>query len=200
MNKREFLAELAEKIDCLPSEDIGRWLDYYSEMIDDRVEDGMTEEQAVYAMGNIYDVATQILIDTPMRTLVKTRAESARRLKTWEIILIICGAVIWVPMLFAAVVTVLSMYVVLWALLISFFAVAVSFIVAGVIGIYVGATHLLTGNMSEGLSALGTGLLLGGLGLVMFVCLRYVTKWVILASRFIWRGIKKLIIRREKSV
>lgn len=200
MNKREFLAELAEKIDCLPSEDIGRWLDYYSEMIDDRVEDGMTEEQAVYAMGNIYDVATQILIDTPMRTLVKTRAESARRLKTWEIILIICGAVIWVPMLFAAVVTVLSMYVVLWALLISFFAVAVSFIVAGVIGIYVGATHLLTGNMSEGLSALGTGLLLGGLGLVMFVCLRYVTKWVILASRLIWRGIKKLIIRREKSV
>lgn len=200
MNKREFLAELAEKIDCLPSEDIGRWLDYYSEMIDDRVEDGMTEEQAVYAMGNIYDVATQILIDTPMRTLVKTRAESARRLKTWEIILIICGAVIWVPMLFAAVVTVLSMYVALWALLISFFAVAVSFVVAGVIGIYVGATHLLTGNMSEGLSALGTGLLLGGLGLVMFVCLRYVTKWVILASRFIWRGIKKLIIRREKSV
>ena len=43
MTKQEFLRELWNRLTELPQEDVEKSLDYYSEMIDDRVEDGLTE-------------------------------------------------------------------------------------------------------------------------------------------------------------
>lgn len=197
MNKREFLADLAEKIDCLPQEDINHWIDYYSEMIDDRIEDGMSEEQAVYAMGNVYDIATQIMIDTPIRTLVKTKAESARRLQSWEIVLLAVGAVVWVPLLIAAIAVVFSMYVTMWALLISAYAVAVSFCVCGIASM--AACFFVIGGTSEVIAAVGIGLILTGIGVIMILGLRYAAHGIVFISKTIWRGIKKLFIRKERA-
>ena len=47
MNKSEFLNSLEEKLKELPKDEIRKTIDYYDEMIDDRIEDGMTEEEAV---------------------------------------------------------------------------------------------------------------------------------------------------------
>ena len=43
MNKSEFLWELRKKLSGLPDEDILRSLDYYGEIIDDCVENGLDE-------------------------------------------------------------------------------------------------------------------------------------------------------------
>ena len=43
MNKEQFLIELASALAGLPEEDIEKSLEFYSEMIDDRIENGMTE-------------------------------------------------------------------------------------------------------------------------------------------------------------
>ena len=37
MNKQEYLTAIREKIKAMPAEDIERFTDYYSEMIDDRM-------------------------------------------------------------------------------------------------------------------------------------------------------------------
>ena len=47
MNKQDFLAALRGLLNDLPAEDIRRSLDFYAEMIDDHMEDGMTEEDTV---------------------------------------------------------------------------------------------------------------------------------------------------------
>ena len=47
MSKTEFLTELKKALEGLPEEDIEKSLEYYSEMIDDRIEDGLSEEEAV---------------------------------------------------------------------------------------------------------------------------------------------------------
>ena len=47
MNKTEFLNELKDGLSGLPREDVEERLSFYGEMIDDRVEEGMTEEEAV---------------------------------------------------------------------------------------------------------------------------------------------------------
>ena len=62
MTKAEFLAELRAAISGLPEADIEKSLDFYSEMIDDRVEDGLSEEEAVAALGSVENIKTQILI------------------------------------------------------------------------------------------------------------------------------------------
>ena len=47
MTKHEFLKRLEKAIRKLPKEERNRFLSYYKEMIEDRVEDGLTDEQAV---------------------------------------------------------------------------------------------------------------------------------------------------------
>ena len=47
MNKQEFLSALQNALAGLPKKDRQKTLAFYSEMIDDRMEDGMTEEEAV---------------------------------------------------------------------------------------------------------------------------------------------------------
>ena len=65
MTKQEFLRELWNKLTELPQEDVEKSLDYYSEMIDDRVENGLTEEEAVAEIGTADAAAAQILEGLP---------------------------------------------------------------------------------------------------------------------------------------
>ncbi len=51
MNKREFLQKLENGLSGLPREDIEQRLSFYAEMIDDRIEDGFSEEEAVAGIG-----------------------------------------------------------------------------------------------------------------------------------------------------
>ena len=43
MTKVQFLMALQRKLHGLPQEDIEQTLEYYNEMIDDRMDDGLTE-------------------------------------------------------------------------------------------------------------------------------------------------------------
>ena len=45
MDKFEFITELRAKLWALPEADKQRSVDYYREMIDDRMEDGLSEEE-----------------------------------------------------------------------------------------------------------------------------------------------------------
>ncbi len=64
MNKQQFLAEVRSRINCLSKPDIDRSLDYCGEMIDDLMENGMSEEEAVAAMGTPEQTASDILSDS----------------------------------------------------------------------------------------------------------------------------------------
>lgn len=65
MKKEEFLAELASELRDLSKEDIARSLEFYGEMIDERVEDGMSVEDAVAELGGAEKVAQQVMAELP---------------------------------------------------------------------------------------------------------------------------------------
>ncbi len=65
MNRTEFIAELTAAIRDLSKDDVARVLEYYGEMIDERVEDGMSESEAVAALGSVDAIAAQIMKDIP---------------------------------------------------------------------------------------------------------------------------------------
>ena len=48
MTKEGFLAQLRQQLWALPEADRQNSLDYYAEMIDDRMEEGLSEEEAVW--------------------------------------------------------------------------------------------------------------------------------------------------------
>ena len=51
MNKTEFLDALRHALGKLPSYEVEQSIAFYAEMIDDRIEDGMSEQEAVAALG-----------------------------------------------------------------------------------------------------------------------------------------------------
>jgi uncharacterized membrane protein len=78
MNKQEFLTALWKQLSEVPSEDVEESLDYYSEMIEDRMESGMTEEEAVAAVGSVEDAAKQIIAEIPERRTNRGKKESPK--------------------------------------------------------------------------------------------------------------------------
>lgn len=67
MTKQLFLNELAAALHGLPREERYRTLGYYDELIDDRMEDGQSEEDAVASLGEPQQVAREILGRPPAR-------------------------------------------------------------------------------------------------------------------------------------
>ena len=66
MNKTEFLDALRHALGKLPSYEVEQSIAFYAEMIDDRIEDGMSEQEAVAALGSVHAIAEA---NTGSRTL-----------------------------------------------------------------------------------------------------------------------------------
>ena len=71
MNKQEFLASLKSSLSGLPQQEIEDRISFYSEMIDDKVEDGCPEEKVIAEIGPVDRIASQIITEIPLSTLQK---------------------------------------------------------------------------------------------------------------------------------
>jgi uncharacterized membrane protein len=151
MTKNEFLQSLRVRLSELPREDVEERLGFYSEMIDDRIEEGLAEEVAVAELGNVETVARQIISEIPIVSIIKDKMRPKRRLHAWEIVLLSLGSPIWLSLLIAAFAVVISLYAVFWSLIISLWAVWVSWIACSVAGIFAGIVFGLTTNALSGI-------------------------------------------------
>lgn len=189
MNKSEFLAELGQRLTSIPQAEKEKSLAYYEEIINDRVEDGMTEEQAVSVLGQPRLIAEQIIMDTPMSVLVGTKV---RRKKPGLLItlLLILGSPIWFPLLISIGVVLLSIYITVWSINIALWASVAGF-GAGTIGALVATViYLFTAGFGERLLSLGGALSCAGLALLMFYISLAVSKLLIKLTVKAWRGLK----------
>ena len=179
MNKERFLIELASALAGLPENDIEKTLEFYSEMIDDRIEEGLTEEEAVAAVGAIDEIRTQIIKDTPLSKIIKERVKPRRSLSGLEITLLIVGFPIWFSLLVAGAATLFSVWVSLWAIVISFYALLATFFGAAVGGLVVSPVIIASGSSLSGLFLLGCSLASAGIGILwIFVC-KYSTRGLV---------------------
>ena len=99
MTKKEFINELEKKMKGLPKEDIRDRLLFYNEMIDDYVEDGLTEEEAISKIGSSDEIVSKLIKETSLTKIVKEHVKPKRKLKVWEIALIIVTFPLWFPVL-----------------------------------------------------------------------------------------------------
>ena len=197
MNKEQFLEEIRKNISGLPQNDIEKSLDYYSEMIDDRIEDGLTPEEAVAAMGTVDDIAAQILADTPLPKLVKEKVKPCGILKPWQILLIILGSPIWFALLIVALSVFFTLYVVLWSFVIVMYAVDLSFAVGGLAIIVAGVILMATGRIPQGLFIAGSGLILLGSSILLLFVFNKAASGVVKLSAKIILWVKFLFVKKE---
>ena len=194
MNKTEFLLSLEKKLEVLPPHEIEVTQGFYSEMIDDRIEDGMSEENAVAAIGNIDTIVQNTLLELPLPTLMKAKIQPKAGLKMWEIVLIVLGFPLWFPLVAAFFVVIFAVYVSVWAVIISLYASVAAFVLSGLAGII---SLFFAQSFSAGLFMFGLSLICIGIGVLAFFGVTKLSIWLIsLTKRFI-RWVKSLFIKKE---
>ncbi len=197
MNKNEFLAALRAGLDGLPQGDIDNYGEYYAEMIDDRVEDGLTEQEAVADIGELDAILQQILGDASLTQLVRVRAKRARALTAWEIILLILGSPIWLPLGITAIAVAIMLYIVAWALIVSLYAVDLSLAAAWLclwVNIFI---CIAAANSGAAVFSFGIGLACAGLAVLSFFGFNQITKSLVALSKKLMHKIKVSFILKS---
>lgn len=173
MTKKEYLRKLKRRLYFLKSEEKRSIIDYYDEMIDDKIESGCTENVAVSDLESPKTVADKVREDR------KAEGKSAGvKLSAPIMVLLIVGSPLW-----------LGLSIGLFGICIGLVVVAA---VVPIVLVLSGAATLIAGiielfqNVPIGVTMIGSGLAAGALG-----CLA----WVVL----VW-FIKKTIIRKENKI
>lgn len=192
MRKKEFLSALRRKLKGLPKREIEERISFYGEMIDDRVEEGFSEDEAVAKMGNIDKISRQIIKEV-------RSPKSKRKRKSWEIALLWIGSPLWISLGAAAVAVAISLYASLWAIVISLWAVFVALVVSAIGGAVISLPFAISGNTATAIAILGAALVCGGVAILGFYGCKAATKgaWWLTKKSF---GIKKCFRKKEAQL
>lgn len=196
MDKYDFLLALEARLEGLPEADRQASLDFYSEMLDDLVEGGMTETEAVASLGSPEAIAEEILLEMPLPKLVKAKMKK-RRLSGLEITLLAVGFPIWLPIGIALLAVVFAIYISLWAVVVSLYAANVAMAACAPTGIAAAVVLFASGKPTAALLLLGAGLALAGLSILWFLLCNLTAKGVWKLGRLTLRGIKACFIRKK---
>lgn len=198
MTKMEFLLALNHKLSGLPKADLEERLTFYSEMIEDRIEEGLSEEEAVAAIGSVDEITEQILSEVPFTKLVKEKINSKRKMKAWEIVFLVLGSPIWVSLFLAAFAVVLSVFASLWAVVVSLWA-SFGAITVSSFGVFVcGIAFICTGWGITGMAMLGIALVCAGVSIFFFYGCKAVTKGMAWLTGRMALAIKKCFAKKEE--
>jgi len=176
MTKDDFLRSLQGRLSALPQETVAEHLRFFSEMIDDRIEDGLTEEEAVRAIGSVEDICRHITDGICSPDTQEHRAPERRKLRPWAIIFLVLGSPVWLSLVIAAFAVVFSLYGSLWAVVISLWAVFVSLILSGIAVIAGGVILATSGKGISAIALIGAGLVSIGLSIFLFYGCKHITK------------------------
>lgn len=199
MNKQEFITCLRKALSGLPQGDIEERISFYNEMIDDRIEDGLSESEAVAAVGSIEEIVSQIVADTPFTKIAQERIRLKRRYNAFEIILIVLGSPLWITLLLAAFALFLSVYAVIWAVAISLWTVFAATIGCAFGGIVSGTVILTTLSAPSGIMLIGAGLICAGIAILAFFACTATTKLIAISAKSFAVGVKRLFIKRREE-
>ena len=193
MTKLKFLFILRERLASLPQDEVEDRLSFYCEMIEDRIEEGLSEEEAVAAIGTIEEIVTQISSE-----INKSKTKTAKPKKSaLEIFLLILGSPIWISLLISAFAIVLSLYVSLWAIVISLWTVFASLVGCSIGGILSGTYFLFSGNLYTGLALLFATAVCIGLSIFSFYTSKSVSKGTAKLTGVIVQSIKNRLTQRR---
>ena len=196
MTKQEFLDRLRRSLAGIPGEDAEERLSFYDEMIDDRMEEGLSEEEAVASLGTPEQIRDQVLADIPLARLVRERVKPQRSLRAWEIVLLVLGFPVWFPILVSLCAVAFSVYVVLWSVIVSLYAVDLALAVCAAGGIALAVRAFLQGNAAQAAAFAGASLPCAGLAVLLFLGCVQATKGAVVLTKKIGKWVKSLFVRK----
>lgn len=195
MTKIEFLSILREQLSGLPEEDIRQSVDYYNEMIEDQIEEGVSEAAAVERIGPVEEIVSQILMDRPRQEPACVPQKSRSR-NVWKMAALLIGSPIWFPLFITAAVLIFTMFVLLWAVVITLYAAVLAFAAGALGGLIQCFICVFSGYPAKGVLLLGMGLICAGLTILLFYGTNQIMKWAVQLGKNFLTYIKSRTTRK----
>ena len=194
MSRTEYLSQLKERLmqEEIPNAD--QMIEFYAEMIDDRMDEGKSEEEAVAEIGTVDEIVNEIVKDTPLVKLVKEKIKPKRKLKAWEIVLLILGFPLWFPLVLTALILCLVAYLLIWILVIVCYVVELSLSVAATAAPVLMIIQAVNGGSI--VVYLGLWLMCLGGAILLFLGCIGATKLTLKLSKKIITSIKKAFVKK----
>lgn len=193
MTKQEFPSELERALGKLPHAEVEQALAFYDEAISDRMEDGLSEAEAVADLGPIDEIAAQIAAETPPIPRAIARANTGSR--TLNIVLLAVFSPIWVPVVLALAAAALAVYVAIWAVIAALWAVDATLVLMPFAGLAALASTVGGGMPLPGVFVFGLSLVSSGFGLVASFAVFWASKLLFRATRTFACWIASLFVR-----
>ena len=194
MTKQKFLENLKAALLEINDHDVDERISFYSEMIDDLIDEGTPEDKAVAKVGPIKKIIDETIQTIPIFELVKRKVKKSPHIPAWGIALIAIGLPIWIALAASAFAIFISLLATMWSVVISLWAVLLSFGVGAIAGLLGGIALIFTDAPLVGLMAVGAGFALSGLSIFMFYACKFVTKGAAVLSKMAFLAIKKAFI------
>ncbi|HMM06816.1 MAG TPA: DUF1700 domain-containing protein [Clostridiales bacterium] len=201
MNKAEFLQSLDQRLKSLGESDRQRSAHYFAEIIEDRMEEGMSEEDAVADLESLDDIVEGILNEKEEAQLLAAQSSKKRRFPLWlTILLLILGSPVWLPLLLTVISVATTLYLCLWILSACVYLAAVALILSGVAGFFAVFSAATVSGAPGAVFLAGAALLCLGGGILLFFPATWFAKWVVtltkgcvlkLSEMFTGKGVKR---------
>ena len=199
MTRTEFLNELEQRLSVLSECDRKRSLGYFEEMIADRMEEGMTEEEAVDSLETIDEIANRILNESA-EPAAEPKAKDFHGCPMWlAIVLAVLAAPIWLPVAVSIVVGLFCLYLVPWSLILGLFSAALGCFFGGLFGAVVSFFVIPTAGIYASMLMLGLSLCCIGVGILLVFPSVIFTRWLILGTKWCWQKLVSLRKEHKKA-
>ena len=200
MTKRQFLDELRARLSSLPQLDIEKTIAFYSEMIDDRMDDGLTEEEAVSKMESPAVIANRIISESNYPPVIVNQQPQKQKQKgnytaLW-ITLAVLGFPIWGSLLLTFICVVLTVYISIWAVIISLFAAAIALAVSAV-GCMIAGAVISSSSVFAFIFSIGAALVCAGISILMFIVSIAAAKGIVKITAYLFRKLRSAFSRKK---
>ncbi len=197
MTRSEYVEALRRGLGNLPGDEVERSIAFCEELIDDRIEDGMTEEQAIDSMEPPETMVSKIVCETPMPVLIKGGMERKRKVNWGVIALLVLGFPLWFSLLAAVFAIVLAVYVTMWSVVVALAATLLALAISFPAALVYGAAELINGDGLLALAGFGAALVCAGAAGLLFFAVKWSFIGMIKLTALTIKGIKSAFITKR---
>lgn len=192
MNRFKYLEILSSAL-CieLPEDEYSNVMQYYTEYF---AEAGQEKEQEVLKeLGSPEDLAKKIIAEYKGKTVAEINVISSKKKSLpigWIIFIAVVGSPIWLAVFCLA----LALIICIIAAMVALVCVAAASLIAGLAGV-IGGIVTLFKNPANGVLTIGTGFILGAIGIGLALLCVFLIRLIIKLIKFVFSKIK----RKEKK-
>ncbi len=188
MTEKEYLKELKRNLSALKRSDRNSLIEFYKEMIEDKIENGKTEREAIAELEPADVVAKRTLAEYGID---EEELSKRKKISGTTLALVIIGSPLWIPLAIAALAIVLAVAISILAVIIS--------IASACIGVTLSSPFFLVMGIITAFSDVGTGLIAIGYGLSAAALGILAVTGIYKLIAYIVKKIKEIIIRNKGS-